>query len=195
MLLAILSSAAGAVTGIFITITRRLHWPLISAAVLYPCSIIGLVCMRRGFSATVLLLALVPYSLANGLQYTTTAVAVLATSTSDEHAIVMSTLAIWRSLGNVLGVALSSVIVQDALLYYLDMFVRGPRRDDVIAQARRSVQMIAELDQPYQDQVVESYSAALRLAFGSCIVMAIISAFLIVRIKLPRLGVVGQGLD
>ncbi|KAJ4148304.1 hypothetical protein LMH87_002781 [Akanthomyces muscarius] len=144
--------------------------------------------MRRSSSATVFLFALVPYTLANGLQYTTTAVAVLATSTRDEQAVVMSALAIWRSLGAVLGVALSSVVVQNALLYYLDIFVRGPRRDDVITIARTSVQKIAELEQPYQEQVVQSYDAALRLAFGSCVIAAIISALLVVRIKLPRLG-------
>lgn len=135
-----------------------------------------------------LLLALAPYALANGLQYTTTAVAVLAASTRDEQAVVMSALAIWRSLGTVLGVALSSVIVQNSLLYYLDFFVRGPRREHIMILARKSVQEIAELEQPYLGQVVQSYDAALRLAFGSCAIAAVISGLLVVRIKLPRLG-------
>ncbi|KAM3543846.1 hypothetical protein ARSEF1564_003291 [Beauveria bassiana] len=188
MLLALLTSAAGALAGILITKTRRLKWPLVHAAVLYPVSIACLVCMQPRCSATVLLLALVPYALANGLQFTTTAVAVLAASTRDEQAVVMGALAIWRSLGFVLGVALSSVVVQNALLYYLGIFVRGPRRDDVITLARTAVHRIAELEQPYREQVVQSYDAALRLAFGSCIIAAIISAFLVVRMKLPRLG-------
>ncbi|OAR02268.1 hypothetical protein LLEC1_03280, partial [Akanthomyces lecanii] len=192
MLLAVLSSAAGALTGVLITVTRRLKWPLVYAAVLYPSSIACLVCMQRSSSATVFLLALVPYALANGLQYTTTAVAVLATSTRDEQAVVMSALAIWRSLGTVLGVALSSLVVQNALLCYLNIFVRGPRREDVITLARTSVQKIAELEQPYQEQVVQSYDAALRLAFGSCVLAAIVSALLVVRIKLPRLGSIAK---
>ncbi|KAF1731144.1 Multidrug resistance protein fnx1 [Beauveria bassiana] len=188
MLLAILTSAAGALAGILITKTRRLKWPLVHAAVLYPFSIACLVCMQPRYSATILLLALVPYALANGLQFTTTAVAVLAASTRDEQAVVMGALAIWRSLGFVLGVALSSVVVQNALMYYLGIFVRGPRRDDVITLARTAVHRIAELEQPYREQVVQSYDAALRLAFGSCIIAAIISAFLVIRMKLPRLG-------
>ncbi|KAM3466069.1 hypothetical protein NHJ6243_001146 [Beauveria neobassiana] len=192
MLLAILTSAAGALAGILITKTRRLKWPLVHAAVLYPVSIACLVCMQPRYSATVLLLALVPYALANGLQFTTTAVAVLAASTRDEQAVVMGALAIWRSLGFVLGVALSSVVVQNALLYYLGIFVRGPRRDDVITLARTAVHRIAELEQPYREQVVQSYDAALRLAFGSCIMAATISAFMVVRMKLPRLGSVAE---
>ncbi|KAE8382338.1 major facilitator superfamily domain-containing protein [Aspergillus bertholletiae] len=187
MLPAIVSSATGALTGLLITMTRRLHWPLVCAAVLYLSTIICLVCMQRGFSVAVYLLALVPYSVANGLQYTTTAVAVLATSTRDEQAIIMSTLAIWRSLGTVLGVALSSVVVQNALLRYLHVFVYGPRKDEVIALVRASVQAIAKLDQPYREQVVQSYEAALRLAFGSCLITAVISALLVVPIQLPRL--------
>ncbi|KAE8143586.1 major facilitator superfamily-domain-containing protein [Aspergillus pseudotamarii] len=187
MLPAILSSATGALTGLLITKTRRLHWPLVCAAALYLCTIICLICIQRGLSAAMYLLALVPYSVANGLQYTTTAVAVLATSSRDEQAIVMSTLTIWRSLGTVLGVALSSVLVQNALLRCLHLFVHGPHKDEVIALARASIQAIAKLDQPYRQQVVQSYEAALRVGFGSCLIIAVISALLIVPIKLPRL--------
>ncbi|OAA39053.1 multidrug resistance protein fnx1 [Cordyceps fumosorosea ARSEF 2679] len=188
MLLAIASSAAGALTGLFITRMRRLQSPLVCAAALYLASIVSICCMRPGLSPNVFCLALVPYSVANGLQYTTTAVAVLATSEHDEQAVVMSALAIWRSLGTVLGVALSSVVVQNGLLYYLNVNVHGPLKDDVTALARASVRAIANLDQPYRDQVVQSYDAALRLAFGSCIAAAAIAAFLIVRMKLPTLG-------
>lgn len=187
MLLAIVSSATGALTGIFISMSRRLHAPLLWAAVLYLCSVVYLYCMQRGLSADVFWIALVPYSMANGLQYTTTAVAVLATSANDEQAIVMSALAIWRSLGTVLGVALSSVVLQNALVYYLNDYVHGPLKKDISALARASVQAIADLDQPYREQVVQSYDAALRLAFGSCIIAAVVSALLVVRLKLPKL--------
>ncbi|OJI99691.1 hypothetical protein ASPVEDRAFT_39068 [Aspergillus versicolor CBS 583.65] len=187
MLPAIVSAATGALIGFLITRTRRLHWPLVCAAALYVFSIIWLVCMQRGASAVVYLLPLVPYAVANGLQYTTTAVAVLATSAHDEQAIIVSTLFIWRSIGTILGVALSSVVVQNALLRYLHIFVHGLRKDEVIALARASVDAIAKLDQPYREQVVQSYEAALRLAFGSCLIAAVISALLVLPIKLPRL--------
>lgn len=187
MLPAFVSAASGALIGFLITRTRRLHWPLVCAAALYVFSIIWLVCMQRGASAVVYLLPLVPYAVANGLQYTTTAVAVLATSAHDEQAIIVSTLFIWRSIGTVLGVALSSVVVQNALLRYLHIFVHGLRKDEVIALVRASVEAIAKLDQPYREQVVQSYEAALRLAFGSCLIAAVISALLVLPIKLPRL--------
>ncbi|TQV92491.1 hypothetical protein V2A60_007175 [Cordyceps javanica] len=187
MLLAIASSVTGALTGLFITMTRRLQSPLVCAAALYLSSIISLCVMRRDLLADVFWLALAPYAVANGLQFTTTAVAVLATSSHDEQAIVMSVLAIWRSLGTVFGVAFSSLLVQNALLHYLDVYVHGPLKVEVVALARASVQAIAKLDQPYREQVVQSYDAALRLAFGSCIVAAVITALLIVRLRLPQL--------
>jgi MFS family permease len=192
MLPAIVSSVTGALIGLLITKTRRLYWPLVGAAALYLCSIIWLVCIQRGVSAAVYMLALVPYSVANGLQYTTTAVAVLATSAADEQAIIMSTLSIWRSIGTVLGVALSSVVVQNALVRYLHIFVEGLRKEEVIALARSSVEAIAKLDQPYKEQVVQSYEAALRLAFGSCLIIAVISALLLVPVHLPRLPLSGK---
>ncbi|KAJ5734863.1 hypothetical protein N7533_013266 [Penicillium manginii] len=187
MLPTIIASATGTLIGFLITRTRRLHWPLVSAAALYLCSVIWLIFIQRGAPTAVYLLALVPYAVANGLQYTTTGVAVLATAAHDEQAIIMCTLSIWRNIGTVLGVALSSVVVQNALLRYLHNFVQGLRKDEVIALARASVAAVAKLDQPYREQVVQSYDAALRLGFGSCLIIAVISALLIVPIHLPRL--------
>lgn len=54
--------------------------------------------------------------------------AVLAVSEQAEQAVVTSTLILWRSLGMVLGVAVSSLVMQNALVYYLDLMVIGPEK-------------------------------------------------------------------
>lgn len=115
--------------------------------------------------------------------------AVLAASAQAEQAVVTSTLVLWRSLGMVLGIAGSSLIVQNALIHYLDEFVVGDLKDEVIRKVRSSVEEILLLEPAYQEQVVRSYEAALRLTFMCCVVIAAISVLLILPIKLPRLGV------
>ncbi len=57
--------------------------------------------------------------------------AVLAVSEQAEQAVVTSTLILWRSLGMIMGVSASSLVLQNALLYYLNFYVIGPDKEHV----------------------------------------------------------------
>jgi hypothetical protein len=61
-----------------------------------------------------------------GFQFPGCFIALLAVSEQAEQAVVTSALILWRSLGIVLGISLSSLIVQNALVVYLDQMVTGP---------------------------------------------------------------------
>lgn len=74
------------------------------------------------------LLFLVPSAMGQGFLFPGAFVALLAVSEQAEQAVVTSTLVLWRSLGMVLGVALSSLVVQNALVVYLNQYVRGPEK-------------------------------------------------------------------
>ena len=114
--------------------------------------------------------------------------ALLAVADQKKQAVVTSTLILWRSLGMVLGVACSSLVVQNALWYYLQVFVQGEEKESVIEKVRGSVEAIRGLDLVYREQVVQSYEAALRVTFLCCSVLAFFSFLLILPVKLPRLG-------
>jgi len=60
-----------------------------------------------------------------------TFMAVLVVSEQAEQAVVTSTLILWRSLGMVLGVATSSLVMQNALRIYLERNVVGPDKAKV----------------------------------------------------------------
>ncbi|KAG6014601.1 hypothetical protein E4U41_004802, partial [Claviceps citrina] len=183
----LVSSTTGALTGFAITWTRRLKWPLVCGTTGYLVGTICLASLRRDLPSSVFFLTLVPSSVGAGFQFPGTFMAVLAASPQHEQAVVSSTLILWRSLGMVLGVAVSSLVLQNALVYYLAQFVRGPRRDAVIAEVRASVEAVARLESPYRDQVVRGYEAALRLTFGLCIAVAALSVLLIWPVGLDRL--------
>ncbi|KAI1142933.1 major facilitator superfamily domain-containing protein [Hypoxylon sp. FL0543] len=189
------ASATGTLTGFLISYTRRLKWPLTLGTLFYLLGTALLSSMRRGWPLAAYLLCLVPSSVGQGFQFPGTFMAVLAASEHREQAVVTSTLVLWRALGSVLGVAFSSLVLQNALLRYLMRYVRPPTgqgdawKAALVEKVRESVEAVAALpDGPLKDQVVASYESAVRLTFLFLVAFAAVSVVLIVPVKLPRLG-------
>ena len=111
--------------------TRRLKWPLISGTILLLLGTTGLSLMKRGLPNWTFLVLLIPSSMGQGFMFPATFMAVLVVSEQSEQAVVTSALILWRSIGMILGVALSSLLLQNALLLFLDMKVSGPEKDEV----------------------------------------------------------------
>lgn len=189
------ASTAGTLTGFLISYTRRLKWPLTLGTLFYLVGVVLLAAMRRGWPLFAYLLCLVPSAIGQGFQFPGTFLAVLAASEHREQAVVTSTLVLWRALGSVLGVAFSSLVLQNALLRYLLERVQPPPGEGdawkgaLVARVRESVEAVAALpDGPVKDQVVASYEAAVRLTFVCLVAFAAVSCLLILPVKLPRLG-------
>jgi hypothetical protein len=66
-----------------------------------------------------------------GFAFPATTVSVLAVSTKEDQAVMTSTLNLWRNLGTVMGVGISSLILQNALLAYLQQYVTGSNKAQV----------------------------------------------------------------
>ena len=182
------ASLTGTATGLLITRTRRLKWPLLLGTA---SSLLGTLLLsrllRRGRPEPVYLLALLPAAAGQGFQFPGTVMALLASSPQREQAVVASALILWRSLGAVLGVAASSLVLQNALAARLDRLVRGPRRDEVVRLVRRSVEAVKALEAPYQDMAIRSYEGALGVTFLACAGVAVGSLLLVLPIRLERL--------
>lgn len=152
------------------------------------------------------LLCLTPASMGQGFQFPGTFLAVLAASEQRDQAVITSTLMLWRALGSVLGIAASSLVLQNALLRYLTLFVVADGGDGgggvggedghdaewkakLIEKVRESVEAVAQIaDLEVREQVVRSYEAAVRVTFVCCIAFAVVSVLLIIPVRLPRLG-------
>lgn len=144
--------------------------------------------MTRGLPNWAYMLFIIPSSMGQGFMFPATFMAVLAVSEQAEQAVVTSTLILWRSLGMVLGVASSSLVLQNALLHYLNEYVVGPDKDWVIEQVRTSVQAIHRLNPVYREQVIEAYASSLRATFVMAAGLSIVSVLTTLVLKLPRLG-------
>ncbi|EDU42104.1 conserved hypothetical protein [Pyrenophora tritici-repentis Pt-1C-BFP] len=126
-------------------------------------------------------------SLAMLLGATSTSLAVLATSTQEDQAVMSSTLILWRSLGIVMGVSISSLILQNALKMNLEKLVTGHNKAKITHRVRKSVHSIIDLDPKHQSQVIQAYSQSLRLVFISAIIMFVVVNVLVFTIDLPHL--------
>lgn len=164
-----MTSVAGTATGFLISYTQRIKWPLVLGSSLSLISALCLSSMQRGWPTIFYILCLLPGSAGWGFQISGTMMAVLSVSEQREQAVVTGTLVLWRSLGQVLGIACSSLVLQNALWVYLDRFVTGPDKAGVVARVRKSVEAIRELPAEYREQVVRSYAAALRVTFLCCV--------------------------
>ncbi|CAG8164483.1 unnamed protein product [Penicillium salamii] len=174
-------------TGFLINSTRRLQ-PFVLIGV---CSMIlgGFAAASMGMDTShpVAMICISFSSFGQGFAFPSLMVSMLATSKQEDQAVATTTLGLWRSLGSVMGVAVSSWIFQNALIYHLNQKVTGVEKDHIIALVRKSVHSISQLDPVHRLEVTRSYSDALRMTFFSAAIWAILVLFLMCRIRLPRL--------
>ena len=85
----------------------------------------------KGLQGWVYVACMLPANVGGGFMFPGTFMSVLAVSEQVEQAVVTSTLILWRSMGMVLGVALSSLVVQNTLYLFLERNVSGPEKDKV----------------------------------------------------------------
>ncbi|POS75764.1 major facilitator superfamily transporter [Diaporthe helianthi] len=177
--------------------TKRLKWPLVLGAGLFLIGTVVLSSMQRGWPLFTYLILLVPHSMGQGFAFPGTFIAILAASEQAEQAVVTSTLILCRSVGTVLGIAGSSLIIQNSLWVYLEMYVTERAaldagflggKEEVIEKVRESIEAIGKMKGLIQEQVVTSYEASIRAAFLFCIILAIAGLVLLLPIRLPRLG-------
>ena len=149
---AIAVTVAGVSTGFIITWSRRLTPTLFLGSVLF---LVGSICMTSfwpGMPAWASLVFLIPAGLGQGFAFPSTIMSVLAVSSDEDQAVATTTLVLWRSLGGVMGVSLSSLVLQNALVVYLNRLVTGDDKAMIIHEVRKSVQAILELGPAHRQQ-------------------------------------------
>lgn len=152
--IAVTASSVG--TGFLITWSKRLK----------PTIIIGGASMLLGGCAAASMGVNTPHaiamvcvsfsSLGQGFSFPSLMVSILATSDQDDQAVATTTLGLARNLGSVMGVAVSSWIFQNSLIYQLDHKVTGAEKSHIISLVRKSIRAIGDLDKFHQEQGMSS---------------------------------------
>ncbi|KAF2813177.1 MFS general substrate transporter [Mytilinidion resinicola] len=184
----LLLTICGVSSGLIMTSTGRMKELFVSGSL---CMLLGSICLSSMWDGIPTWLATIfvcPSSIGQGLAFPASSIAVLATSSQEDQAVMTTTLTLWRSLGTVMGVSLSSLVLQNSLSAYLNDLVTGAHKDEIIWKVRKSVRALLDLDQQHQHQVIDAYSRSLRVTFISSIVLFLIVNALALPVKLPRLG-------
>jgi MFS family permease len=128
---AILTTMTGVSVGFWLTWTGRMKSPQVVGAI---CMLIGGIClvvMKRETPLWLVTIFVSPPAVGQGFMFPATTLSVLATTSVEDQAVMTSTLTLWRNLGTVMGVAISSLVLQNALLAYLTRYVTGPHKEEV----------------------------------------------------------------
>ncbi|WWD17720.1 hypothetical protein CI109_102161 [Kwoniella shandongensis] len=114
-------------------------------------------------------------SLAMGGVTTLTIVGLIA-DVGPEHVSVASSLSyLFRTIGQVLGVALSGALTQAILEKELENRITGPDADEIIASIRESSASIKHLAEPLKSIAIISYQKALHAVFICCAVLTFVT--------------------
>jgi len=184
-------SLTAVTVGYYITITRNMKAPMtLGTFVVFLGAILTTTCLSPEIPTWAVPI-LIPFcSIGQGLAFPPTSIAVLALNPHDEQAVVTTTLGLLRSLGAILGVAISSWIMQNSLILFLQEYVTSPdpvKKAWIIKTVRESIAAIRDLDPKHKKQVIAAYSASLRMTFLMCIGVSLISIVLIWPLKIPML--------
>lgn len=155
--LAVTSSSVA--TGFIITWSKRLKPTVIIGDVFLLLGGLAATTMGANTPDAIAMVCVSLATLGQGFAFPSLMVSVLATSETDEQAVATTTLGLFRNLGSVMGVATSSWIFQNTLVYQLDSKVTEPNRETVIRLVRKSVQAIAKLDPLHQSQGMKCLSS------------------------------------
>ncbi|KAH7043223.1 major facilitator superfamily domain-containing protein [Macrophomina phaseolina] len=121
----------GVSSGLIMTYTRRMKELIVGGSLISLAGAICLTSMWDGIPKWLATIFVVPVSTGLGLSFPAVSLAVLANSTQEDQAVMTSTLSLFRSLGAVFGVAISSLIAQNALTTGLENYVTGPEKQEV----------------------------------------------------------------
>ncbi|KAI2789711.1 hypothetical protein POX_d05208 [Penicillium oxalicum] len=175
-------------TGFLITRLRRMKPTIIVGGISMVIGGCAAAVMGVDTPDTLAMICVSLSSLGQGFAFPSLMVSILSTSAQDEQAVTTTTLGLARNLGSVMGVSVSSWILQNTLNWQLQFKVTGPEKAHVIGLVRKSIRAIAELDSLHQQEVIQAYAAALRFTFFSAAVWGLVMLILHSRLQLPRLG-------
>lgn len=143
---------ASFLTGNFISYSLRFRPTLILGSILIVMGSIGLTIMPRTLPTMLYSWLTALATGGQGFNFPTISIAILAVSHPDDMAVATSTLILFRSLGTVMGVAVSSLVAQNGLAYFLEIYVVSPRKLQIIKEVRMSVNTVRSLEGVVREQ-------------------------------------------
>ncbi|CAK5279096.1 unnamed protein product, partial [Mycena citricolor] len=126
-------------------------------------------------------LSIIPLGFGNAVVLQTTLMALLAYLPASHMAVGTGFGQLFRGIGQVGGVAVSSAIFQSRLDSQLRQRIHGPDSEEIIRKIRESSAVVRTLEPELQSKAKESYAIALKTVF----IFSAVSTFLAYMVRLP----------
>ncbi|KAI0806672.1 MFS general substrate transporter [Fomes fomentarius] len=137
--------------------------------------------MREDSHPAVLWLSIIPAGFGNAVVLQTMLIALLAHLPQDAMAVGTGFGQLFRGIGQVGGVAISSALFQSILTDELRKRIHGNGAEEMISKIRHSSKLVAQLPPDLQRAARDSYAIALRAVF----IMAAVSTLCAYIVRLP----------
>ncbi|TGZ81703.1 MFS general substrate transporter [Ascodesmis nigricans] len=128
-------------------------------------------------------------SFGNGIGVTSTLIAVIAAAGSEDQAVATAVSYLFRSLGTVSSLSVSSMLVQETLRNELIKSVKGEDAEEIVRKVRESIEFIKTLPAERKAIVIACYEKAVSKAFMFAVLLgvgAVVSSTFIKEKKLGR---------
>ncbi|GIK06905.1 hypothetical protein Aspvir_002558 [Aspergillus viridinutans] len=172
--------------------TGKYYWLTIIAYGLLTVGLTTIYLFTGGIaeSLTPMILGMMLCGFGNGIGVTTTLIALISNATPEDQAVVTACSYLFRSLGSVIGVSLSSTVVQQLLRSQLRSALRDSKDiDRIVEGVRQSLDYIKTLDPTVGGIVRGCYGWATNKGFAfmvAVVFFALVSSFFIRESKLSR---------
>ncbi|PUU81009.1 major facilitator superfamily domain-containing protein [Tuber borchii] len=141
-----------------------------------------------GNSTPTISAAIVCMGFGSGMAVTSTLIALIAAAGHEDQAVATAVSYLFRALGQVMGVSVSSMLVQGSLRRELTRVLDGADADEIIRKVRSSLSAINTLTPATAALVLAAYRNAVHLAFLLGTVLAFFSVVSCVFIREKTLG-------
>ncbi|RCI04511.1 hypothetical protein CU098_010826 [Rhizopus stolonifer] len=150
----------------------------IAAAILSMIAMFGYTSWTPETNKLFMFVCLAADGLAMGIVITAILIGLHSCVAHSEMATITSMSYLFRSVGGVIGVSLTSAIFQGVVKHILVQQIKGPDAELYIEIARKSMTEVRNLLPPdILDVVLDSYQVALRYTYASCAIMSCLTLF------------------
>jgi MFS family permease len=169
-----LGSIGSLATGFIVRATGKYYWLTAFCGAFSIVSSILLAGWTRESADWLMWTSYAPMAFSMGSVTTLTIVGLIADIGREHVAVATSLSYVFRTTGQVLGVALSGALTQAVLQTELAKRITGPGAAEIIAAIRQSSDSIRNLPKGLQDAATASYQKALHAVFIVAIVLSVI---------------------
>ncbi|KIJ67341.1 hypothetical protein HYDPIDRAFT_180282 [Hydnomerulius pinastri MD-312] len=134
--------------------------------------------------------SIIPLGFGNAIVFQTVFIALLAHLPTEQMAVGTGFGQVFRGLGQVGGVAISSAVFQAKLDTELHRRIAGPNAEEIIRNIRHSSLIVPELPSELQQAAKESYASSLRAVFILAACSTLIAYF--ARVPIPEKALEGK---